>query len=1121
MKIDKNALAEYFFRAIIEISDSNANPSDKISLLKKSFSEFVRNISADSPQLFSSSYSRLIYVFDNFSINKRLATKVKKAARAMSAVREIAPESVDDSMFAAIAAVAVEFAETALESAAPDELKSTVGSRDEPILAPQTAEDKEIIDLLKGSVTKKGDYFHGDEPKSDRADLYVETARYGEILLVLFGVWTNVWKQVWRDCPLNMINVKYSDEKKKAVCSTDSFIIVEPDYLVDATEAAECFSNAGINPYVRFIRLFSKGGISLPLVVGNIVNYIFDELLANPDADFDATVEKAFRISPMQIFALAKKTPEDSRAIKSVAERHFESLKKILPKLAFDQLSVEPSFISPAYGFQGRLDALFEYDAQTNRKDVVELKSGSAPATDFRIADDDGNFKPTGIWSNHLAQTSAYNLLLDDTFENRTGSSLILYSKPDGDNLRNAPNIAKYKRDVANLRNWIVALEHALAAGKHTLFEALDAEKIGKIPSFLEQEVINFANFYKNAGNLKKKYFHAFSSFIARELFFEKVGDEGSPADRGYSSLWNSSVAEKLERFAILPNLTVDREKSDFINMRLVFNIDERAATSIARKGDLVVLYPADADSRKSSRRLLKGSIREIDSGSATVSLRNKRLNAHIFNQYPKWNIEPDHIDVNVKRQYREIFSFLSGDADKIELIFGLRKPLFGAPPEINAPELNDNQRFLASRAVSAKDYFILQGPPGTGKTSFMLKNIVKFIFENTSENILALAFTNRAADEICSALINIDPEFPFLRLGSKGSTVHEDRLVAVVAEKTDVRDLYKRILKTRVFVSTISSAIKTEELYEIKSFQTAIIDEATQVVEPQIVGILSKVDRYILIGDEKQLPAIVSQPESQCKIADEDLNSIGINDLRRSLFERALWTAKTNSWEKAYGALERQGRMHVDAAKIANTLFYENALKPLSGDSWQNDPISPYFENSDSPLLSKLAQYRAIFFASSFEPRTKVNLGEAEFCARLVGEIFENFKRKNIEFTENSVGVISPFRAQCAEIRRRLPEETKSLVDVDTVERYQGSQRDVIIISLAVNYPPQLELISSKIEFGSLKVDRKLNVALTRARHNIAIIGNPSILQSDPIYLKTIEILNSGGAVANIDDFD
>jgi DNA replication ATP-dependent helicase Dna2 len=330
--------------------------------------------------------------------------------------------------------------------------------------------------------------------------------------------------------------------------------------------------------------------------------------------------------------------------------------------------------------------------------------------------------------------------------------------------------------------------------------------------------------------------------------------------------------------------------------------------------------------------------------------------------------------------------------------------------------------------------------------------------------------------------------------------------------EGKSIEEIRALLGNMRIIVSTISSLLKTPELLAIKRFGTVIIDEASQVVEPQLCGLLTKFPRCILIGDEKQLPAVVVQPERGTFTSDAELNEAGFYDLRVSLFERLLTRCKAQGWEQAYGIISRQGRMHQDLMRFPNETFYNGVLTPLA--AWQSEDIFPYDKveyNTETALpqeiLKRITQKRLTFWSSEPEQQTKVHEQEAMRAAALAQYFREELGDK---FHGGSIGIITPFRAQIAAIHRYLANELRETVSVDTVERYQGSEREIIIISFAVNYPAQVRSIQSLSFDGT--VDRKLNVALTRARQKLVVLGCSEVLQKQDIFAKFIGFVRDSG---------
>ncbi|MBK7911794.1 AAA domain-containing protein [Candidatus Pollutiaquabacter sp.] len=220
----------------------------------------------------------------------------------------------------------------------------------------------------------------------------------------------------------------------------------------------------------------------------------------------------------------------------------------------------------------------------------------------------------------------------------------------------------------------------------------------------------------------------------------------------------------------------------------------------------------------------------------------------------------------------------------------------------------------------------------------------------------------------------------------------------------------------------------------------------------------------------------------------------------KNSLFERLYTYCEKNKFDFAYDKLTYQGRMHREVALFPNHSFYQSELKeafdipnlPIKTKEGLKRQIRPLSLSSPTKndLTDLLARKRLIFFQSKEDKSNhfgKKNIQEADLVVRIVQAIKKLYDFNSRPFSEKkTIGIITPFRNQIALIKQKLEEANIPNfedITVDTVERYQGSQRDIIIFSFAINNPFQLNGIVNLNDDGT--VDRKLNVALTRAKNN------------------------------------
>ena len=223
------------------------------------------------------------------------------------------------------------------------------------------------------------------------------------------------------------------------------------------------------------------------------------------------------------------------------------------------------------------------------------------------------------------------------------------------------------------------------------------------------------------------------------------------------------------------------------------------------------------------------------------------------------------------------------------------------------------------------------------------------------------------------------------------------------------------------------------------------------------------------------------------------------LHECRLSLFERLLRQEQEAGREAFTGVLDHQGRMHPEIAAFPNEHFYRREqLQPVPCPH-QLEVALDYREPSQDDLDHQLKQHRVLFLPST---------DEAVLVADLLRRIYRQIGAARFD-ANHSVGVIVTYRYQIALIRREMMKlDIPALLDIsiDTVERYQGSQRDVIIYSLGVQNATDLDFLTSNcFEEEGHTIDRKLNVAMTRARKQLLMTGRQDVLQQNEIFKELI----------------
>lgn len=610
---------------------------------------------------------------------------------------------------------------------------------------------------------------------------------------------------------------------------------------------------------------------------------------------------------------------------------------------------------------------------------------------------------------------------------------------------------------------------------------------------------------------LERTYFYTLYNFITKELYTSKSGDVNCESRTGASALWLSTLDEKRDAGEILYDLTiVENHASQAHKAFIILSIPQYEETFLPnfRNGDVVVLYERNnGTDNVTNKMVFKGNIESITDNELRIRLRAAQQNPLVFPENSRYAVEHDTMDTTFRSMYLGLSSFMDANPERRELLLGQRPPRFDMAYEDRIARTTDDFERVALKAEAACDYFLLVGPPGTGKTSRALRRMVEHFYACPSTQVLLLAYTNRAVDEICRSLSAILPQVDYIRVGSELSCDARFRkhlLENVLAECNNRREVNIRMADCRIYVGTVASIASKPELFKLKHFDVAIVDEATQILEPQLLGILcarfkdgrNGIGKFILIGDHKQLPAVVLQSNEQSEVHDEGLRRIGLYNLKDSLFERLYRFHLQEEHCRAVDMLCRQGRMHPGVASFPNREFYAGKLEALG--------LPHQLENVDAPVR---------FIPSERDTESvsgKTNRNEARIVAQLAADVYHLYKET---FEVNrTLGVITPYRSQIALIRKEIQAlgiSALNEISVDTVERYQGSERDVIIYSFCVNYLYQLKFLPNLTEENGVWIDRKLNVALTRARRQLYITGVPDILSHNLIYRRLIQAIN------------
>ena len=442
------------------------------------------------------------------------------------------------------------------------------------------------------------------------------------------------------------------------------------------------------------------------------------------------------------------------------------------------------------------------------------------------------------------------------------------------------------------------------------------------------------------------------------------------------------------------------------------------------------------------------------------------------------WEIHPDIIDM--RGTYEKCTSYLINNHDKLEEIYQIlynesRIPDINEKPYISpVSNLNPSQLESFENARNAQDYYLIQGPPGTGKTTVLAELALAFAKEGKS--VLITGPTNTS---INNAIENIgklnNDEVPIFRVWSRRSKIESAKL-----EKYNVKNVSSfsefDVLDTNEIddnkLSSIDGYIVGSTCFHIYTkrinklsgdWDVVIFDESSQLTIPLSILPLSKSKKWIFVGDHKQLPPI--------------------QDTKSQLFKLSIFETLHSKFKGTM--LSETYRMHENINRFPSNLFY-NGL--LTSSIKENLDITSGFKKYHQILDINKSEVVVIHNHTFYPSRS---LFEANLISDLIKEYYDN----NISL--NRISVISPFRTQVKQVKNSLKRYFDEVeienIFVDTIERMQGQENDIVIISYGVSDPE-----NDKLRLSYLFNLQRFNVAITRSKMKRIFIASKRVFDTN-----------------------
>uniref|UniRef100_A0A8C3G5A4 RNA helicase n=1 Tax=Cyclopterus lumpus TaxID=8103 RepID=A0A8C3G5A4_CYCLU len=460
-----------------------------------------------------------------------------------------------------------------------------------------------------------------------------------------------------------------------------------------------------------------------------------------------------------------------------------------------------------------------------------------------------------------------------------------------------------------------------------------------------------------------------------------------------------------------------------------------------------------------------------------------------------RYSLKLEHraVDLAVKHQLEEVL-FPSGAACSVYLF---RPAMFNQQLENNPEQHAAVQRIVAGSSKPAPH--LVFGPPGTGKTMTLVEAMHQVIKADPCARILACAPSNSACDLLCERLMvhtNASQIYRVYASSRDPRSIPKNMLKYCnwnQAQEEFEFPLKEVLMKYSIVVTTMVTAGRlVSGGIPVGHFTHVFLDEGGHAVEPEcvipIAGLLSAENGQLVVaGDPKQLGPILRSPFSL-------QYGLGLSLLERLMKHNTLYQKSTDSGHfdtRFVTKLLRNYRSHAAILKIPNELFYENELQVFA-DQWERDTYCnwEHLPKKGFPLI-----FHGVMGKDEREANSPsfFNVSEIEVLVDYLTKLMDTQGKEGLpKLSAKDIGIIAPYRKQV------------SPPGVGSVEEFQGQERKIIMVSTvrsSINYVK----MDNDFNIGFLSNEKRFNVALTRARSLLIVVGNPVILNKDPTWEKFI----------------
>jgi len=864
------------------------------------------------------------------------------------------------------------------------------------------------------------------------------------------------------------------------------YIILDPDTYLSSTlisTTTECAARG----YYDLVFPRTDPSLTYPMVLGKIVHDMLESALLNAERVNDNLIEEALKSKAIDLQVCNKTVAETKEDLVLYMMQMVNLLEKkmvIGKRLGHSEYmlreicAVEQKLVSSVYSLKGQIDVTLLLNKEgEDQIAALEIKTGKDKSL-------------------HMVQACLYALLLQELKVPVSNDQFLLYIK------RGAIQGVKLTKhdynDIIKNRNRVIKLRNDFIRENKT---HMNQTQGGSKCLYCNHKT--FCYMYNKC--FEDRPFEGLEQFDEIATLKSTLTKEVEE----YFKKWNACIVleqtftehENKEEVIVEDNVMLNKIETNTLYFKkigkLLTDLDVNNYVDIyCTNKPMLIIGSGQITSKEYSKRHLISSITIVIQDTAMLNFQKKKYN--LLNSL--WSIRCSSINCPTYKIMRWAIMELCTKQHK-----RLRELLIEAkPPEQEQNDLlknhkeslkilNTNQLEAINKIVNSKDYQLVLGVPGSGKSTLI--SVLLQILALEKKKVLITTHTNSALDNVLIKLKECGAKF--VRVSNNKDSVHpaiRDYMSSELLLNSDsYEEFHLNIISTFIFGATVYGT--TTDMLKLMIFDYCIVDEASQIIEPACIAPLISANKFVLIGDHHQLNPLVNSPRAK---------KLG---MQVSLFERLC-----KLHPEAVTTLKKQYRMNKDIMLMSNEIVYQGIMEPgadwvlnrsfsykyqKTECEWMNEVFNPersvIFVNTDI-ALSKLTPEK-------LEKINRKNKYESWIIMHLVKELIKAKAQEEI------IGVITPYVDQYKLLRKVLKEYR--MLDVYTIDKSQGIDKDFVIVS-CVKQSMRAEL---------LKDVRRINVAFTRAKSKLVIIGSLKAMKKIETLEKYMEVIVKYGWVVDLKD--